>query len=646
VIGWAFNSVSLYDYSQGKAVQAYAYGLWPPNDMPELPGLGTFCTSADDCNAGVLDPSSATGPDACQLTGSYQDHCWWRWPVAWSNNCAGCGVQALTYNAGAADPGPEPIAPYFQQQCSLPANMSNAVVVGASDPAVLGCPGKNWTSAGPIQWTFGAAANGTNPSKILFDQVGAGFGGHFWFGYSIKSDQVDFTSTTPTSADADDKITGTWPVPSSVAGWTNVMVHIPSYGAWDPQAVYEVNAGGGQAVVSQIVDQAQQANTWVSLGVYNLGAGANVSLSNVTYDGLGWDVAWNALALVPSSAPGPDYVAMGDSYSSGEGLPPFEPDSDVNYDGMVDYCHRSASQAYPRQVIAPGNTAPIATLAQTPSGGTQFHFTACSGAMSPQMTEAALDTSAGGQVDQTSPTINTGWVNAGNIQWFHELPQTDDGWLSPQTTLVTLTMGGDDARFVDVLMGCIDGINCIGSDWYLNASYVNGGNARLDPESLVQYEPEVISALGAHLAQVYQTIAAEAPNAEIIVLGYPRLFPDASENIPHCTVSASLPATISSGVTNWLNQMRDQLGSVESAQVATLRQKGINIHYIDPNNPGDGTDGFGDHTVCDSSGAVNPDSWINPVISLTDPADLHPKAAGQAEYAKLVNECLRGQDNC
>ena len=50
------------------------------------------------------------------------------------------------------------------------------------------------------------------------------------------------------------------------------------------------------------------------------------------------------VAYVPvRSNPPPDYVALGDSYTSGEGLDPYQDGSNTN----GNTCHRSKSQAYP-----------------------------------------------------------------------------------------------------------------------------------------------------------------------------------------------------------------------------------------------------------------------------------------------------------
>lgn len=96
-----------------------------------------------------------------------------------------------------------------------------------------------------------------------------------------------------------------------------------------------------------------------------------------------------------------NYVALGDSFSSGEGNPPFET-------GTEDTCHRS-SFAYPR-------------LLESSKYLRLTEFAACSGAIS-------SDIDGTGQNDQISA-------------------------LSQNTDIVTLTVGGNDAGFKDFATAC------------------------------------------------------------------------------------------------------------------------------------------------------------------------------------------------
>lgn len=115
------------------------------------------------------------------------------------------------------------------------------------------------------------------------------------------------------------------------------------------------------------------------------------------------------VSSVASLKPALNYVSLGDSYSSGEGAPPFE----AGTDGNGDYCHRSAN-AYPNLIGRTLKSAPL--------------FYACSGA--------------------TSDNLIT------NSQ-FTEIPQLSEPG-TRTADLFTLTIGGNDANFMPVLKSCIE----------------------------------------------------------------------------------------------------------------------------------------------------------------------------------------------
>jgi lysophospholipase L1-like esterase len=114
------------------------------------------------------------------------------------------------------------------------------------------------------------------------------------------------------------------------------------------------------------------------------------------------------------------YVALGDSYASGEGLSPFEADSGE--------CHRSPS-AYPRLVAAG-------------VGGPQLSFLACTGAT-------------------VSDVLGAGQLGA----------------MDPKADLVTVTVGGNDAGFVPVVGSCvIEVAPCSSHDAAVRASLAGLGD--------------------------------------------------------------------------------------------------------------------------------------------------------------------------
>lgn len=167
---------------------------------------------------------------------------------------------------------------------------------------------------------------------------------------------------------------------------------------------------------------------------------------------------------IPSSYTGtPKYVAMGDSFSSGEGNPSFEYGTDED---DANQCHRSP-QAYPRLL----KDDPDLELGPTA-------FVACSGA--------------------------TTW-NVLNGQW-NEPAQVNA--LSTDTKVVTITIGGNDVGFKDFATACTVGICNFSTTAY---------NTIVD---------KINNDLPASLKNVLSTIASKVSSkTKVYVVGYPHIAP-------------------------------------------------------------------------------------------------------------------------
>jgi hypothetical protein len=223
------------------------------------------------------------------------------------------------------------------------------------------------------------------------------------------------------------------------------------------------------------------------------------------------------------------YVALGDSYSSGVGTGVYDPASGN--------CARSPL-SYP----------PLWAAERHPAGVT---FVACSGA-------------------RTADVLAS------------QIPA-----LQATTTLVTITIGGNDAGFGPVLQTCTvakSDRTCI---------------AAVDAAEAFDW-----SVLPGRLARTYTAIRRAAPHAQVIVLGYPRLFdlaPSCADpQVPNLTRRTKL------------NRGADVLNNV--IQKAASQQPGFS--FADVRSRFDG------HGVCSAN------AWINgPSVPMTV-GPYHPNQTG------------------
>ncbi|WP_086156989.1 SGNH/GDSL hydrolase family protein [Streptomyces marincola] len=243
--------------------------------------------------------------------------------------------------------------------------------------------------------------------------------------------------------------------------------------------------------------------------------------------------ALGVTALGPAAASGQEtpaaaveYVALGDSYASGVGA--------GSYDGGSGDCRRS-TVAYP-ELWADAN-APAS-----------FDFTACSGA-------------------RTTDVLN------------NQL-----GPLDANTTLVSISIGGNDAGFASTMQTCVlQGTNaCVSAVATANTYITNTLPGRLDT--------------------VYEAISTRAPNAEVVVLGYPRMY----------ELDGSCWLGISERSRAAINGAADNLSEVIGKRAA---DHGFTYGDVRP--------AFTGHEICSG------DSWLH---SVTWPIgdSYHPTAEGQS----------------
>ncbi|WNV83816.1 SGNH/GDSL hydrolase family protein [Umezawaea sp. Da 62-37] len=238
-----------------------------------------------------------------------------------------------------------------------------------------------------------------------------------------------------------------------------------------------------------------------------------------------------SLVMVPAPV-APEYAALGDSYAAGVGT-----------GSSSGGCGRTAF-AYPN-------------LWKDAHGPASFQFPACSGATVGEVLE-------------------------------RQLPA-----LTPETGLVTLTVGGDDIGFSDVMSTC-----ALKSDRDCKQAVDQAGVITRDE-------------LPGRLSQLFAAVERASPGARTVLLGYPRLFEP-----------GSCPDGLSEAKRTAVNAGADLL-----ADVTRSAADRAGVTYVDMRQP------FAGHGLCSA------ESWLGGVA---DPVEdsYHPTKQGQVAYLRALESAV------
>ncbi|MFD8691829.1 SGNH/GDSL hydrolase family protein [Streptomyces sp. NPDC059651] len=618
VIGWAARPISAM-FAPGDFQAGYRAAWWNSNAYRTTakPPIALFCDSSNDCDASKIGTgaSNNTGGGPCLLPGDPNESdplylkCWFTKAATWKDctSAAQCGNPVHRFD----DTYPEqPDANSYPPVCSagLPSgtfivdDLADGIIPAGSSTRSCGTV----SSAGSFTMDFGSAS-----SRIDLHQIGAAYDNHFWFSHTNKSGTTDATRL---------RTTGTWTLNKPDRGWMRVYVHLPDHGAHTRQAVYKVGGTDLPSPPSRALQQRVMKNQWVPLGVFNFTGAPSVALSNVTQDGQGTeDVAWDSVGFQPlSGKPKNMVVAMGDSYSSGEGASEnggddYFPESDY-YDALQpdteDKCHRS-KYSWSRQATLPGTSKSIGALADGRDADMDYHFIACSGAR---------------------------YYNILNDGQSGELPQIDQGYLDRNTTLVTLNIGGNDARFTDIIRACILSVT-VCTDNSIDAKDPDTGDTTgQSTGSMEDWAPGWLhDQIRPRLVSTLNAIHLKAPNAKIVLMGYPRLL----ENTGGCV------SGIGTEETPWLNDLADLLVTEMQGAVSDANsQYSANAVFSDPRDEFAGKAICGDPETVHGivlSGHAKADNrdwdWL-PGNLKPSMKSFHPKIAGARLYADALQNSL------
>ena len=260
--------------------------------------------------------------------------------------------------------------------------------------------------------------------------------------------------------------------------------------------------------------------------------------------------------------PLPTYVAIGDSYSSGEGLvdtPQFIPPS--NEDG----CHRATS-AWP---------ALAAKKAKYSGKSGALRFVACSGAPTGE-----TGVNARAFVDDPNSSCS-GSIVAGRCGERSQLSS-----LSLATKAVTISAGGNDAGFATIARDCLQVVaKAIKVQVVVTDPPPDCAND-LDRAITMLVGPQ--SPMEQSLEALYSAVLQRAPNAQVEVVNYPQIF-TMSNPQDFCPVTGGLtyaPVTFYLGYNHdsisFMNTVESKLNGAISQAVQALSSTG-RISLVDLN---------------------------------------------------------------
>jgi hypothetical protein len=422
---------------------------------------------------------------------------------------------------------------------------------------------------------------------------------------TVSGDSITFTFTYPSgSIQGTRTYTGTISQSGVASGtWTQTGDESPDNGTWTladksttaPASSLSVDAGANQTILGTNIisldgqvtgDAADVAWTQVSgPGTTNFASSdsaatkATVSTPGIyvfqlTAENDGTSASDQVTITVQA------YVALGDSYSAGDGA------GDYLADSADPLCLQSAN-AYPELVdakVAGANAIPAGTA------NPAFVFAACTGAEIPDFNSLQSDN------------------QPAQLSYLKNLPANSVG-------LVTLTIGGNDAGFGKVMEYC--------------------AQRKPKKESCQEHSQAAVNRiiLNQLPLDLYEQIKSEpslAPDAQILVLGYPQFFPTGQATSCRTgLVTGALGDKFQPSDMAWIDSV---IKLVDSDIQASAFAAGLT--YVDT------SDAFAGHQLCQRDPDLN-DAVVGPVLLAAGypkgVQSFHPNVAGQSVLAQNVS---------
>ena len=369
---------------------------------------------------------------------------------------------------------------------------------------------------------------------------------------------------------------------------------------WTPSQFQQAEDDG--QVTQQIWDGSTLPGhfTMATFGANWVGIQVVPELAEICTDGIDNDEDGLADFADPDCAVA--YVAMGDSYSAGQGVRNDDGEyidgTDVGNQYRADYniCHRSE--------YAHG------MLLDFPTEGpdaTDVDLIACSGAITVNVRSdlrhdgvgesPAAACSPDNDVCSEGPQLDK-VLDAGPLRVVNE-----------NTDLITLTIGGNDAGFADAVLGCIKSTQCNQEPWFRRGR---------EPSELQLEINRKLASLQEKVRKALDEIVAEAPHASVFLAGYPILFSTGD-------ISCSL---FDEGERDMLYEATVSANTKLKAAAAEA-----GVHFVPVVEAFDGED------YCSPNHGYFTKIYASPLPSINQQS-LHPTRQGQVAYAEAIEAAI------
>lgn len=308
------------------------------------------------------------------------------------------------------------------------------------------------------------------------------------------------------------------------------------------------------------------------------------------------------------------YLAMGDSFSSGEGAYNYRPETDFHVDNsLFNRCHQSKS-SYP-YILSNAN------------GFERFGSVACSGAKIKDIEYNSVNPRLYEQEGDPQAVGFPGVSNDSNIlKMFIPGYREQIRFLSPDSVnprIATISIGGNDVGFADILKQCVN------PAYILSTCYTE----RSQREILAN----IIDLQIPRLTGIYKSIKTQAdrPDFRLYVIGYPRMVNVSGACGPNVGMDLR-ERNFADSLVNYLN---------DAIRVAATR---AGVRYVDV------SDAFVDeatgrnYQLCGNQQGLAINGLVIFGKSSKKPQDInyqesyHPNLLGHSQLAQTINQATQG----